>query len=174
MNRRCSSGCPCTGGRRTRLPSKRCGRSSPTNGIPRRQHDLSRPGTAPCQRTGGVTVVTHSGLVCMEFGPNSGHSVVSLGGQFDPGSACFVGPAAEEAARRFFIDIAFLSTKGFLPTRGPLIVACHLSHQADHRRAGVSRSAPGRSLEIRPTGSLQSARHFADRRGDHRRGHFAD
>jgi DeoR/GlpR family transcriptional regulator of sugar metabolism len=67
---------------------------------------------------GGVTAVTHSGLVCMEFGPNSGHAVVSVGGQFDPGSACFVGPTAEEAARRFFIDIAFLSTKGFLPDEG--------------------------------------------------------
>ena len=43
---------------------------------------------------------------------------MSLGGQFDPASACFVGPTAEEAARRFFVDVAFLSTKGFLPAEG--------------------------------------------------------
>jgi DeoR/GlpR family transcriptional regulator of sugar metabolism len=40
------------------------------------------------------------------------------GGQFDPATACLVGPAAEEAARRFFVDIAFFSTKGFLPDEG--------------------------------------------------------
>ena len=68
-----------------------------------------------CRESQGATVVTHSGLVCLQFGPVAGHTVLSLGGQFDPASACFVGPAAEEAARRFFVDIAFLSTKGFLP-----------------------------------------------------------
>lgn len=43
---------------------------------------------------------------------------MSLGGQFDPASACFVGPTAEEAVRRFYVDVAFLSTKGFLPEEG--------------------------------------------------------
>ncbi|MGD0896739.1 MAG: DeoR/GlpR family DNA-binding transcription regulator [Thermoguttaceae bacterium] len=71
-----------------------------------------------CREPPGMTVVTHSGLVCLEFGPAPGHTVLSLGGQFDPASACFVGPAAEESARRFFVDIAFLSTKGFLPKEG--------------------------------------------------------
>jgi len=67
---------------------------------------------------GALTVVTHSALVCMEFGRNAGHVVLGPGGQFDPASACFVGPAAEEAVRRFFVDVAFLSTKAFLPEEG--------------------------------------------------------
>jgi DeoR/GlpR family transcriptional regulator of sugar metabolism len=66
----------------------------------------------------GLTVVTHSALVCMEFGRATENTILSLGGQFDPASACFVGPTAEEAARRFFVDVAFLSTKGFLPEEG--------------------------------------------------------
>ncbi|MGA2253677.1 MAG: DeoR/GlpR family DNA-binding transcription regulator [Thermoguttaceae bacterium] len=66
----------------------------------------------------GTTVVTHSALICLEFGPAARRTVLSLGGQFDPASACFVGPTAEEAARRFFVDIAFFSTKGFLPQEG--------------------------------------------------------
>lgn len=68
----------------------------------------------------GLTVVTHSALVCLEFAraTENANTVFSLGGQFDPASACFVGPTTEEAARRFFVDIAFLSTKGFLPEDG--------------------------------------------------------
>jgi DeoR/GlpR family transcriptional regulator of sugar metabolism len=66
----------------------------------------------------GMTVVTHSALICLEFGPAPRQTVLSLGGQFDPASACFVGPTAEEAARRFFVDIAFFSTKGLLPQEG--------------------------------------------------------
>jgi DeoR family transcriptional regulator, L-fucose operon activator len=65
-----------------------------------------------------LTVVTHSALACLEFGGAAASTVVSLGGQFDPTSACFVGSAAEEAARKFFVDVAFLSTKGFLPAEG--------------------------------------------------------
>jgi DeoR/GlpR family transcriptional regulator of sugar metabolism len=68
----------------------------------------------------GLTIVTHSALVCMEFGRVTGstNTVVALGGQFDVGSACFVGPTAEEFAGRFFVDIAIFSTKGFLPQEG--------------------------------------------------------
>jgi DeoR/GlpR family transcriptional regulator of sugar metabolism len=68
----------------------------------------------------GLTVVTHSAMVCMELGrlAENRNSVFMLGGQFDAASACFVGPTAEEAARRFFVDIAFFSTKGFLPDVG--------------------------------------------------------
>jgi DeoR/GlpR family transcriptional regulator of sugar metabolism len=65
-----------------------------------------------------TTVVTHSGLVCLAFGPAPERTVLGLGGEFDPASACFVGCAAEEAARQFFVDIAFFSTKGFLPREG--------------------------------------------------------
>ena len=66
----------------------------------------------------GLTVVTHSALVCLELGRTMDNTIISLGGQFDPSSACFVGPVAEEAARRLFVDVAFLSTKGFLPDEG--------------------------------------------------------
>ncbi len=66
----------------------------------------------------GLTLVTHSALACLEFAQGKENTVVSLGGQFDPSSACFVGATAEEAARRFFPDSAFFSTKGFLPEEG--------------------------------------------------------
>ena len=66
----------------------------------------------------GLTVVTHSALVCLELGRTMDNTIISLGGQFDPSSACFVGPTAEEAARRLFVDVAYLSTKGFLPAEG--------------------------------------------------------
>ena len=68
----------------------------------------------------GLTVVTHSALLCMELGriQENTHPVFALGGQFDPATACLVGPTAEEAARRFFVDVAFFSTKGFLPDEG--------------------------------------------------------
>ena len=68
----------------------------------------------------GLTVITHSAMVCMEFGrvAESDNTVFMLGGQFDARGACFVGPTAEESARRFFVDAAFFSTKGFLPQEG--------------------------------------------------------
>ncbi len=66
----------------------------------------------------GLTIVTHSALVCMELGCSTANSIICLGGQFDPSNACFSGPGAEEAARRFFVDQAFFSTKGFLPAEG--------------------------------------------------------
>jgi DeoR/GlpR family transcriptional regulator of sugar metabolism len=54
----------------------------------------------------------------MELGGAAEHTTVGLGGQFDPDSSCFVGPTAEESAGRFFVDVAFFSTKGFLPEAG--------------------------------------------------------
>jgi DeoR/GlpR family transcriptional regulator of sugar metabolism len=66
----------------------------------------------------GLTVVCHSALACLELGRTPDHTILCLGGQFDPSSACFVGPGAEEAARRLYVDVAFLSTKGFLPDEG--------------------------------------------------------
>jgi DeoR/GlpR family transcriptional regulator of sugar metabolism len=66
----------------------------------------------------GLTVVTHSALVCLELGRTTSNTVFNLGGQFDPASACCGGPTTEESARRFFVDIAFFSTKGFLPEEG--------------------------------------------------------
>lgn len=66
----------------------------------------------------GLTVVTHSALVCLELGRSGSNTVFNLGGQFDPASACSGGPATEESARKFYVDIAFFSTKGFLPEEG--------------------------------------------------------
>jgi DeoR/GlpR family transcriptional regulator of sugar metabolism len=66
----------------------------------------------------GLTVVTHSALVCLELGRTAANTIFHLGGQFDPASACCGGPTTEESARRFFVDIAFFSTKGFLPDEG--------------------------------------------------------
>jgi DeoR/GlpR family transcriptional regulator of sugar metabolism len=70
------------------------------------------------KRMRGLTVVTHSALVSLAFGQSAGNTLFSLGGQLDPTSACFTGPTAEEAAGRFFVDVAFFSTKGFLPEEG--------------------------------------------------------
>jgi DeoR/GlpR family transcriptional regulator of sugar metabolism len=66
----------------------------------------------------GLTVVTHSALVCLEVGRTASNTIFNLGGQFDPASACCVGPTTEELARRFFVDVGFFSTKGFLPEEG--------------------------------------------------------
>jgi DeoR/GlpR family transcriptional regulator of sugar metabolism len=70
------------------------------------------------KKSQGLTVVTYSALVCREFGETTKNVVFCLGGQFDPSNECFTGPVAEEAARQFSVDIAFCSTKGFLPQEG--------------------------------------------------------
>lgn len=69
-------------------------------------------------RTEELTIVSNSVLVAMELGQNKANMVVGLGGQYDPDSASYVGPTAEESATRFFVDLAFVSTKGFVPAEG--------------------------------------------------------
>ncbi|MFV1963969.1 MAG: DeoR/GlpR family DNA-binding transcription regulator [Pirellulaceae bacterium] len=69
-------------------------------------------------RCKGLTIVTNSVFVCLELGRNRDNVVVSQGGQFDANSGSFVGLSSEEAASRFFVDVAFMSTKGFLPLEG--------------------------------------------------------
>jgi len=66
----------------------------------------------------GLTIVTNSALACMELGKSKENMVVGIGGQYDAQSASFVGPTAEEAAAKFFVDLAFVSTKGFLADQG--------------------------------------------------------
>jgi len=66
----------------------------------------------------GLTIVTNSALVCLELGRGGGHAVTGLGGRYDPDSLSFVGPPAEDAASALFVDLAFVSTKGFLPAKG--------------------------------------------------------
>ncbi len=70
------------------------------------------------RRLQGVTILTNSALVCLELGRGSQNTILGIGGQYDPASGAFVGPAGEETADRFFVDVAFVSTKGFVPTEG--------------------------------------------------------
>ena len=41
-----------------------------------------------------------------------------IGGRFDRDTYCFVGPGAEEQISRYFVDIAFMSTRAFMPAEG--------------------------------------------------------
>lgn len=65
-----------------------------------------------------VTVVTNSALACLELGRGGRNTTIGIGGQFDPASGSFVGLASEERLDQFLVDIAFVSTKGFLPAEG--------------------------------------------------------
>jgi DeoR/GlpR family transcriptional regulator of sugar metabolism len=66
----------------------------------------------------GLTVITNSALTSMEIGRNRNNTVIGIGGEFDPNSCCYVGASAEDAAERFYLDIAFISTMGFIPAEG--------------------------------------------------------
>ena len=66
----------------------------------------------------GLTIVTNSALIAVESGQNRENAVVCLGGDYDPDSMSFVGPASEDAASRYFVDTAFFSTKGFMVDQG--------------------------------------------------------
>jgi DeoR/GlpR family transcriptional regulator of sugar metabolism len=65
-----------------------------------------------------LSVVTNSTYVCLELAKCKNLSVLSLGGKFDPGSGCLVGPTSEELSARFFVDLAFFSTMGVIPGEG--------------------------------------------------------
>lgn len=66
----------------------------------------------------GLTVVTNSALVCLELGKGNANLVVGIGGEYDAKSLSFVGPQSEDWAQTLFVDLAFVSTKGFLPAEG--------------------------------------------------------
>lgn len=70
------------------------------------------------QERKGLTVVTNSVLTCMELGQGGDNSVAGIGGHYDSDSLCFVGPQAEDWAKTLFVDLAFVSTKGFIPAKG--------------------------------------------------------
>jgi DeoR/GlpR family transcriptional regulator of sugar metabolism len=70
------------------------------------------------RRIRGLTIITNSALTTMEIGRNRNNNVIGMGGEFDPNSYCYVGASAEDAAERFYVDIAFISTMGFLPYEG--------------------------------------------------------
>jgi len=65
-----------------------------------------------------VTVVTNSLLVYMELVQSKNVTVICLGGQHDPVSYCLTGPEAEAQAEKYFVNKAFISTKGFSPEEG--------------------------------------------------------
>jgi DeoR/GlpR family transcriptional regulator of sugar metabolism len=65
-----------------------------------------------------LTIVTNSVFVCLELGGTRNNRVVSFGGELDSQSASFVGAASAAAASQLFVDLAFMSTKGFQPTEG--------------------------------------------------------
>jgi DeoR/GlpR family transcriptional regulator of sugar metabolism len=70
------------------------------------------------ERCNGLTVVTNSALTSIELGKSGNNMVVCLGGQFEKDTVSFVGPTAEDAASKFFVDLALVSTKGFIPAEG--------------------------------------------------------
>jgi DeoR/GlpR family transcriptional regulator of sugar metabolism len=66
----------------------------------------------------GLTILTNSLPAASEAGRNGRNEVLLQGGQYHPESACCVGPACEEAISGFFVETAFMSTRGFLPEEG--------------------------------------------------------
>ena len=65
----------------------------------------------------GLTILTNSALTCLELSKGQ-NTIIGIGGEYDPMALSFVGPQAEEMAKSFFVDQAFLTTKGFLPADG--------------------------------------------------------
>lgn len=66
----------------------------------------------------GLTIITNSALVALTASSSSENMVVCIGGQIDKDTASFVGPTAEQEAKKFFVDFAFISTKGFITNEG--------------------------------------------------------
>ena len=66
----------------------------------------------------GLTIVTNSALACLELGENNANTIVGIGGHYDANSLSYVGPQAEDWAKTLFVDLAFVGTKGLLPTKG--------------------------------------------------------
>jgi DeoR/GlpR family transcriptional regulator of sugar metabolism len=65
----------------------------------------------------GLTILTNSALTCLELSKGQ-NTIIGIGGEYDPVGLSFVGQQAEEMAKSFFVDQAFLTTKGFLPADG--------------------------------------------------------
>jgi len=65
-----------------------------------------------------LTVITNSLLIAQRLRRNRDNTLVLIGGRFDFDNYTFVGPSAEEQIRQYFVDMAFMSTRGFVPTEG--------------------------------------------------------
>ena len=65
-----------------------------------------------------ITVVTHSALIALKLSHAPNIKIICLGGEYDARSGCFGGKLTEDSMQKYFVDIAFLSTKAFLPAEG--------------------------------------------------------
>jgi DeoR/GlpR family transcriptional regulator of sugar metabolism len=68
-------------------------------------------------RCTGLTILTNSALTCLELSKGQ-NTIIGIGGEYDPMTLSFVGSQAEGMAKSFFVEQAFLTTKGFLPADG--------------------------------------------------------
>lgn len=64
------------------------------------------------------TVITNSFLTSYELGRSKDITILTVGGRYDPETSCCVGASSEDQAKKYFVDKAFVSTKGFLPAEG--------------------------------------------------------
>lgn len=89
------------------------------------QHTIYLDGSTTClelakllaRERSGLTVVTNSALICLEMSRGR-NTIIGLGGEFDRQSLSFVGAQAALCAKTFFVDLAIISTKAFLPADG--------------------------------------------------------
>ncbi len=65
-----------------------------------------------------ITVITHSALIALKLSHSTKITVICLGGEYDAKSGCFGGRLTEENIRGYFVDVAFVSTKAFIPDEG--------------------------------------------------------
>ena len=117
----------------------------------------------------GLTVLTHSALACFELGQGPGNRIIGMGGEYDPSSCAFIGPAVEDAIGRYCIDLAFVSTKGFLPAEGIFESAA-----GTYRVKEIARRRATRlvllvdATKFGGTRAHQSPRHLRNRHRHHR------
>jgi len=69
------------------------------------------------ERCTGLTILTNSALTCLEMSHGQ-NTIIGIGGEYDSVTLSFVGSQAEEMAKSYFVDQAFLTTKGLLPADG--------------------------------------------------------
>ena len=89
------------------------------------QHTIYIDGSTTClelakllaRERSSLTVVTNSTLICLEMSRGR-NTVIGIGGEFDHESLSFVGSQAAISAKAFFVDLAIVSTKAFLPADG--------------------------------------------------------
>lgn len=65
-----------------------------------------------------ITVITHSALIALKLSHSPNIGVICLGGEYDAKSGCFGGRLTEENIQKYFVDVAFISTKAFIPAEG--------------------------------------------------------